>query len=706
MNKFILGVVSFVATYGFAQKHEHFHDHNGNLPCYTDFHVEELKKNPAVKEQLELSKAMLEAYTQYFIENEYDPNNRAAIYTIPVVFHVLHTGGVENISDAQIYDAVARINEDFNKLNNNWMNVNAAFLPIVADVQVEFKLAKRKPNGECFKGITRTFSAAAWGDGAAQAAAVQAAHGNFQSNRYLNVFVVPYANGAAGYTNYPNNWGGTSLSNGIYILHNYVGRIGTSSNFASTALSHEIGHWFNLPHLWGNSNNPALESNCSSDDGVADTPNTIGWTSCNVNGESCGSLDNVENFMEYSYCSKMFTEGQKARMHAALNSSVGGRNNLYTTNNLNVTGLNDPMVFCKADFRTDIREICPGTQITFFDESIHTASQWSWSFPGGTPSSSTQQNPVVTYNQPGTYAVTLTAGDGTTFDSKTVSGYIVVVPKASSLPVMESFESFSTIANSNGLWREMDYGVNNKWQVFNGAGFTGNQSMRLVNLNQPADGIDELLSQAYNLSSFGASDVVTMTFRTSFKRRTNTDTDRLRVMASTDCGLTWSTRRTLTALNLSVGDNSSTNWVPASQADWKTWHVTNLNSTFFTDNVMFKFEFKGGGGNNIYLDDINIYQGTNDPMSLDVLDVPQLSDVVLYPNPAEQEVAVELSLASSAALTVSIMDLSGKRVESFNVHGESGQNVVLLDINHLAKGLYMVEIYGAGASVVRPFVKH
>lgn len=705
MNKFILGVVSFVAFSAYAQKHEHFHDHNGNLPCYTDFHVEDLRKDLSIRQQLDLSKSMLEAYTQYYIENEYDPSSRASLYTIPVVFHVLHTGGVENISDAQIYDALARINEDFSKQNNNWMNVNSNFLPIVADVQVEFKLAKKKPNGECFKGITRTFTSAATGSGADQAQAVQTVHGNFQSNRYLNIFVVPYANGAAGYTNYPNNWGGTSLSNGIYILHNYVGRIGTSSNYASTALSHEIGHWFNLPHLWGNSNTPGLASNCNSDDGVADTPNTIGWTSCNVSGESCGSLDNVENFMEYSYCSKMFTEGQKARMHAALNATVGGRNNLHTNNNHNITGINDPMVFCKADFRTDFTEVCPGTTITFFDESIHTASQWNWSFPGGTPATSNQQNPNVTYNQPGVYAVTLTAGDGVTSNTKTINSYIVVVPKASSLPVLESFESYSSIANSNGFWREKDYGLNKKWEIYTGAGYTGNRSMRIENLNQPEEGVDDLYSQAYDLSSFDASDVVTMTFRTSFKRRTSTDSDRLRVLASTDCGVSWSTRRTLTALNLSVGDNSSSPWVPSSQADWKTWHVTNISSTYFTDNVMFKFEFKSGGGNNIYLDDINVYQGTNDPLSLDVLDHTELSDVMLYPNPAEDQLAIEMSLVNSSSLVVRIVDLSGKQVDSHRINGQTGQNVVLIDVNHLAQGLYMVEIVGAGASVVRPFIK-
>jgi PKD repeat protein len=706
MKKLLSGiVVVFISVHAGAQEHEHYRDHKGNLPCYTDFYVKELRKDPAIRAQLDASRAQLEEFTKHFIENEYDPNSRNTIYTIPVVFHVLHTWGSENISDEQILDALARINEDFGKQNNNWHLVNQAFLPLVADVQVEFKLAKKKPNGECFKGITRTFSQAAWGDGNAQVQAIQAEHGNFPSNRYLNIFVVPFANGAAGYTNYPSNWGGTSMSNGIWILHNYTGRIGTSTNSGSTALSHEIGHWFNLPHTWGDSNSPGLASNCNTDDGVADTPNTIGWTSCNVNGVSCGSLDNVENFMEYSYCSKMFTEGQKARMHAALNSSVGGRNNLYTTSNLTQTGVNDPLVFCRADFRTDRREICTGTSVQFIDESVHTASTWSWSFPGGTPATSNEQNPIITYNIPGVYSVTLTAGDGTSSNTRTRTEYITVLPKVSTLPVLESFENYSSIQASNKVWREMDFGNNNKWQIFTGAGFTGNRCARIVNLNQPVDGIDELISQSYNFSGLNPNDVLTMSFRTSFKRRDVSNTDRLRVMASTDCGQTWSTRRTLSALNLSVGDNLSTSWVPSTQDDWKTWHVTNINSNFFTDNVMFKFEFKAGGGNNIYLDDINIYLGNSEPLNIDNYSIEQVTDVVLYPNPAEGEMAVELSLVAATALRVRISDLSGKEIEAHQIQAQSGQNVILMDVAHLAQGLYLLEITGAGAAVVKQFTK-
>ena len=300
------------------------------------------------------------------------------------------------------------------------------------------------------------------------------------------------------------------------------------------------------------------------------------------------------------------------------------------------------------------------------------------------------------------YAVTLTAGDGSSTNTKTINAYITVVPKVSALPVMESFESFTSIASSGNVWREMDYGDNNNWTIHTGTGFTGTKCARISNLNQPEETLDDLISQAYDFSGFDSTDVVTMTFRTSFKRTESINSERLRVLASTDCGQTWSTRRTLSALNLSVGDYQATSWTPTTQDHWKTWHVTNINSSYFVDNVMFKFEFKSGGGNNIYLDDINIYATSTASLESNP---EQIMDVVVYPNPADAEVAVELSLASASTLSVRIVDLSGKEVEVHQIQGQAGENVVLLDVAHLAQGLYMIEITGAGASVVKPFMK-
>jgi hypothetical protein len=159
--------------------------------------------------------------------------------------------------------------------------------------------------------------------------------------------------------------------------HDYTGSFGTSnnSNYTERSLSHEVGHWLNLPHTWGSTNNPGLASNCGTDDGIGDTPNTIGVANftCNTAQNTCGQIDNVQNYMDYASCHLMFTEGQKDAMHVALQSSPGGRDNLSTQANLLATGTESGHVLApcapKADFAIEKNYICVGNTLTFNDKS-------------------------------------------------------------------------------------------------------------------------------------------------------------------------------------------------------------------------------------------------------------------------------------------------------------------------------------------------
>ena len=104
---------------------------------------------------------------------------------------------------------------------------------------------------------------------------------------YLNVLICgSVGDGIAGYAYYPNG-NGLSMDWGIWLRHDYCGSIGTGSPSASKTFVHEVGHWLNLPHTWGSTNEPNLVDNCNSDDGVEDTPNTIGSTWCNYNESTC-----------------------------------------------------------------------------------------------------------------------------------------------------------------------------------------------------------------------------------------------------------------------------------------------------------------------------------------------------------------------------------------------------------------------------------
>ncbi|HRO75206.1 MAG TPA: M43 family zinc metalloprotease, partial [Crocinitomicaceae bacterium] len=327
--------------------------------CKQHVKLNELMQNPAYYEQYLKDQQTLKA-TELALKQS---QTTRSTYYIPVVFHVLHVGGNENISDEQIHDAVAILNRDFRRLNADANTVHADFnasnpdrVAEPADIEVEFRLATIAPDGTCFSGITRTFSALTnESDGYDQVDAIKAGNdvyrGEWKGDQYLNIFVIRNADGAAGYTNYPSNWGGgNSMENGIWVLHNYVGSIGTSSGGTSRTLTHEVGHWLNLPHTWGSTNEPGLMSNCSTDDGVSDTPNTIGSQSCKLSENSCGPRANVENYMDYSYCSKMFTIGQGDRMRAALASTVGGRKNIVSASNLAAVGADGNLALCNVNF--------------------------------------------------------------------------------------------------------------------------------------------------------------------------------------------------------------------------------------------------------------------------------------------------------------------------------------------------------------------
>ncbi|WKZ65554.1 MAG: M43 family zinc metalloprotease [Flavobacteriales bacterium] len=630
--------------------------------------------DPALLGAIAAANAELEAWTAGFSEGA------RSTYVIPVVFHIIHNHGPENISDEQVLDAMRILNEDFNRQNPDWDNVRAEFLPLVANVDIEFRLARKDPNGNCTRGITRTVSALT-NDGTQDMKDLI----QWPRNKYLNVWVAASAAGAAGYTLTPGSVAFFAAADGIVMQHTYVGSIGTGSPSRSRALTHEVGHWINLEHTWGGSNTPAVSTNCSTDDGVSDTPNTIGWTSCNLSGTTCGSLDNVENFMEYSYCSKMFTLGQKTRMVAALTSSTAQRNQLITANNLTATGVSQPEALCAAEFTASNRVVCQGESVTFTDVSYNAVSSRSWSFAGGSPATATSATATVTYDAPGTYAVSLTASDGSTSLTNNQSGYITVLPvPGTAAPFEEGFEAISAFNAPD--WFVENPQNDNTWTVTTAAAFTGAKSTRIVNTAAMDGRVDELVSRTYDMS--GATQVV-LSFRYAYAKRTSNSDDALRVYTSTNCGDTWSLRKVMRgSTTLTTGGVVTSSFIPNGPGQWSYTEVTNISSVNHVPNFRFKFEFESDGGNNLYLDDINL---NGLPVGLDELQAPATGLAVL-PNPASGH-AQALVHGSGASMLLEIIDLTGRVVHqrAVGVLAE-GEHRIDLPIAALSTGTYLLRI--------------
>lgn len=661
--------------------------------CGTDEATTDLYKQfPHLKQEAE----WLEKQEQNQKKN---PNpNTPPVYKIPVVVHILHNYGPENIPDANVKDAIRILNEDFRKQNADISQVVAAFQGITGDAEIEFELARLDPNGNCTNGINRIATPKTY------KANDQSKLNMWPRNMYLNIWTVnSIASGAAGYTYLPATVNSQPSIDGIIILYNYFSSISPSSVGTARALSHEVGHWFNLAHCWGSTNQPGVS--CG-DDGVTDTPVTKGWTSCNLtNNKICNPSieENVQNYMEYAYCQRMFTVGQCTRMRTALQSGTAQRNNLWSSSNLAATGLSSPATLCKADFKVNKTVVCTGTSITFTDLSWNkTPTSWQWDFDNNSTTDATTQNPTYSYSAPGVYSVKLTVSDGSSTQTTTKTSYITVLGNATSAsaPFFQGFEN--TGYPYSDWYNTSASGNSNVWTRVTTAAYTGSASLKLDNHSPTSGDIDEFITPSIDMSTVTSP---TMTFRVAYIRRSATDTlDQLRVLTSTNCGSSWTQRYLKDFSTLPTGANSSAAYTPTSTSQWRQDNVSISNVTGQT-NVRFKFEFTGHGvGNNIYIDDINITgTPTNPGVNEEFMNEFGLN---VYPNPFDESTTISFSIHDKYNVGIGIYDVIGKGIipVSEKTMLNAGSYTLPLNSTVLKPGVYFVKLEVEGYSITRKIV--
>jgi PKD repeat protein len=659
----------------------------------TEMWKEAIQKDPVAAER----NAQLREFQQNFASYAERTAGGTFIYTIPVVFHVMHEYGNENISKAQIEDAMRILNLSFRKLNPDTVDVIPLFQPIFADCEIQFRLANLDPQGNCTDGITRTYTRLTNNAGDNVKSLIQ-----WNSSRYLNIWVVKHiASGAAGYAYYP---GISGSIDGIVILHDYVGGIGTSngSNYTERSLTHEVGHWLDLPHVWGSSNTPGLASNCNIDDGIWDTPNTRGTnlTGCNTAQNTCGQVDNVQNYMDYSTCHKMFTEGQRDRMHNALNSSVGSRNNLWDPSNLLLTGTEDNHVTTactpKADFSNQKFQICAGSSLIFKDASWRDEiTGRTWIFNGGSPATDTASSVTVTYATPGTYDVTLivTSAGGTDTLTRTASVTVIPAVSLTQIPYSEGFESL-IIPGSE--WAIENPENNNEWTINSLGAATGLNSIRLVNQVGNVQGsTDGLITPALNFTGMTG---VQLTYKLAFAPKVPSDTSAFKIYVSTNCGRTWQLRSNRYGSVIHTAPpNFAGAWVPLSTH----WTNQSLSLAAFSNqpNVRIKFEFVNHNGNNIYLDDINVAS------TIGIEYLAEKYNLNIFPNPAGGVLNVEMNLQQSAPVKLELTDLAGRMIYSRDLGMQpAGAMRSAIHNDNNFSGMYILRIKAGDDLIQSPVV--
>lgn len=300
---------------------------------------QQLATDPQMKKNLDDLEAQTAVANALATARTANGNQTTAIVTIPVVVHILYFNTGQNISDTRINEQIAVLNEDYRKLNTDISNVPSAWTATAADCEIQFCLAQRDPSGNPTNGILHVPTTHSQFSMTNDSMKYDARGGDdiWDRNKYLNLWVCKLSGGILGYSQFP---GGASATDGVVLDYRYVGKTGASYpyNKGRTA-THEIGHWLNLKHIWGDD-----FGSCSGSDNCNDTPNqgsenygcpTFPHTD-NCTGTSPGVM--FMNYMDYTddACMYMFTANQKTRMTTALN---GTRASILTSNGCTPVGL-------------------------------------------------------------------------------------------------------------------------------------------------------------------------------------------------------------------------------------------------------------------------------------------------------------------------------------------------------------------------------
>jgi len=699
--------------------------------CASDIILQKnLRNNPQLKADHEAFLAQLREYVAAYPSMG---SREGEVKIIPVVFHVVHECGPENISRAQILDQMRVLNEDFSRNSPTLTQTPPCFRDIAADVRVEFRLATKDDMGNCSDGIVRVYSPKT-NDASNENGVKGLSHWN--SYKYLNIWVVKSiatnAGGIGGetlgYAQFPV--GGLMSTDGLVIRHDNIGSIGTSNRVGRTA-THEVGHWLGLRHIWG-------DALCGSD-GIDDTPIAreanfgicfddfpyhIGSQACTPDtADTCGEM--FMNFMDYvnDECMSMFSIGQSAVMNGVLDLLRG---NLWSASNLAATGTRDEdianAITClpAVDFCDNRRGtgtlttagimICEGGTVTFDDvtSSIPNVTR-SWAFEGGSPATSTDLTELVTYDAPGLYDVSITSTNSAGSGTAVRPDFVRVSPDnagSGSGPFYEFLDNEAdlndfVIFNSDNSLAKWEYSA---WTGFGSFG----SCVRMRNFYSVSQEIDDFITPAYDISSVSSP---AMTFRISGAERGSTVEDQLRVYTSTNCGQSWILRKTVSGSELVTAGQYLNEYVPADDnpSQWETIALS-LNGVASQDNVRFRFQFVAGvqnddlairANNNLYLDDINIGS------ALSIGDMAGNIGLNIFPNPGSSSTNVSFSTFETSDVTIRLYDILGKEVSaSYKGKVAAGEQLFNIDLSSFATGLYTVRVDVGGSSVYRKFVKN
>ncbi|MCX7768792.1 MAG: M43 family zinc metalloprotease [Flavobacteriales bacterium] len=641
-----------------------------------------------------------------------------SVRLVPVVFHVMHKNGVENISKEQILNALEVTNRDFRRLNSDTSATRSIFKPYAADMEIEFRLATIDPNGNCTDGITRHFFPYTYGANDNCKDPLMGGAAPWDQTRYLNVWVVgsiDLGDGpgqVAGYAYYPT-WGIDNGYFGVVIAHRYLGTTGTATGQEGRTLTHEMGHIFGLAHTFEDGCGTTCQN---SGDLVCDTPPSAAPTyGCNLHQSTCtndalpGSPfttnmpDQVENYMSYDACQNMFTLGQKQRTYNILNA-LPEWNALSSPSNLSSTGVSNPVSASncplQVDFRAERTLLCVGDSTRLRDLT------WNgevlghlWQVNGPVSIVSNLDSPYITFNTPGLYSVTLTCTNNSGSYSAVKHGYIRVVdtPPANTI----YYEDFEDNPFISGEWLAEGDPLGIGWQHANLNGPANSSAcLQINNAGQPFPGDFWVTSPPINISGM---ENPRLAFDVAYARNNSTDNDRLIVQLSKNCGQSWGILYAKGKDGLASVPYHTSNFVPKPW-EWRRESIKIPASFLNSEKLFVRFLFKTSGwGNNIYIDNIQIEKNASESQ------VEEFTNSLrVWPNPARDKLFMEMHTPpDNHPYCIALYDLSGREVwRKHFVRSEQIQGTFTCEVAlpPLHSGLYVLVVQSAAGRVLRPLI--
>ncbi len=559
---------------------------------------------------------------------------------------------------------------------------------MAADIEVALVIAKRDPEGLATNGILRVQGTKSTWKMSDLPELTSLSY--WPAEEYLNIWITPLSNDFLGFAQFPvsdleglEDATNNRLVDGIVIRPESFGRNSTDFpilkapyDLGRTA-THELGHFLGLRHTWG-------DGGCDVDDFCADTPNSnASHVGCKLTSTSCGSLDMVQNYMDFTddICMNLFTEDQKTRMRTVLDNSprrkslttsLGGISPIAVANDLGIKEILSPTKgLCDANFTPQIEvrnygtnfinsaviklymdDVLIETKNAILNLNILSFSNISFSSILTTAGSHTLKFKIILTNA--------STDNNSENNEKTVAFNY-------SQTIMTGFAEALNIFPDK--WNIVNPENNTTWAIKNAPSTAANNTALAIDYFN-YDGLigetDKLLSPIIDFSNFISA---TLTYKIAYAQKQEKQ-DRLTIAISTDCGNTFQHANVIfdkAGSELATAPSTTDPFIPAGKYEW-VYKTVDLSHYIGQENIQIAFTSQNGHGNIIYLDDINLVVENQVGTDISLASIDKPTSVVCDQNLAPTIVIKNLGMNTINSFKAEIK-LAGTVLQTVNYAG-------------------------------------